>query len=137
MRHFYLFDIDKKSININKTHPYSLFKLFYELYNGNRNNYDYYKKIYGSIIKPIKRKKLNNNLYDIFKTNLFYTKFMNNHYYNDYLENEETKIVINNSYIKVDTNNVKPTFFGVLNKYSNLFVCDFDNNDYFYLENVD
>ncbi len=135
MRHFYLFDINN-NININKTHPYGLYKLFLELYHSSTSNYRYYNRIYGSIIKPINRKLLNNNIYNVYKTNVYYTKFKNKHYYNDYLDNEETRVIINNSFIRVDTNKIKPSFFKYLNKYSNLFVCDFDNNDYFYLESI-
>ena len=134
MRHFYLFDISN-NINIDKTHPYGLYKLFLELYNS-KGNYKYYYRIYDSIIKPINRKLLNNNIYNVYKNNVYYTKFKNKHYYNNYLDKEETIININNSYIKIDTNNIKPAFFKFLNKYSNLFVCDFDNNDYFYLESI-
>ncbi len=134
MRHFYLFDINN-NISIDKTHPYGLYKLFLELYHS-KGNYRYYNKIYGSIIKPIKRKLLNNNIYNLYKNNVYYTKFMNEHFYYNYLDKEETKLCINNSYIRIDSNNVKPAFFKYLNKYSNLFVCDFDNEDYFYLESI-
>ena len=136
MRHFYLFDINESYVDLDKTHPYSLFKLFYDLYKGNKNNYKSYNKVYGSIINPIKRDLLNNNLFNIYKTNLFYYKYMNRHYYNNYLDKEKTRVTINNSFIKIDSNNIKPSFFKILNRYSNLFVCDFDNNDYFYLESI-
>ena len=136
MRHFYLFDINNNFISISKTHPYSLFKLFSDLYNSNKKNYKSYSKIYNSVIKPINKKILNNSLYNLYKNNLFYTKFMNEHYYNNYLDREETRLSINNSFIKIDSNNIKPAFINYLYKYGNLFVCDFDNNDYFYLESI-
>ena len=136
MRHFYLFDINNSLINISNGMEYNLYKFFSDIYNSDKSNYALYNKIYSSIIKPIDKKKLNNNIYNTYKTNLFYTKFKNKHCYYNYLDKEETRIIINNSFIKIDSNNIKPAFIKYLSKYSNLFVCDFDNNDYFFLESV-
>jgi hypothetical protein len=135
MRHFYLFDINNKLINISNN-DYNLYRFFSDIYYSDKSNYKVYDKIYYSVIKPINKKVLNNSIFNTYKTNLFYTKFKNNHYYNNYLDREETRITINNSFIRIDSNNIKPAFIKYLSKYSNLFVCDFDNNDYFFLESV-
>ena len=136
MRHFYIFNINNNFVSIDKTHPYALFKLFLDLYNSSNKNYIYVNKIYNSIIKPINKYELSDNIYNSLCIDESYTRFINNHYYNNYFNNEESKLIINNSYLKVDSNNIKPIFFKYLNKISDLFVCDFDNNDYFYLENI-
>ena len=52
--------------------------------------------------------------------------------YND----EETKLRIGNAYLIMETTSAKPEFFNKLKVNSNLFACDFQNQDYFWIESI-
>lgn len=136
MRNFYIFDINNEFISITKTHPYALYKSFLDLHEMNKDEIKYGINIYNYLTKNIDKNFINNLLYSNLKDDNNYTKFLNIHNYNNYYNNEETKLTINNSYIKIESNSNIPLFFKYLYKYSHLFVCDFDNEDYFYLENI-
>ena len=61
-------------------------------------------------------------------------KTLNKHILNDGVE--KTKLTVYNTYIKIRTNQNLTSFFKVLNKEKNIFVCDFNNKDYFWLSKV-
>ena len=136
MREFYIFNINNEYKNNIKLDPYISYKVFEELHNINSNDMKYGINIYNSLTKPINKKFFNNKIYNEYKNNDSYTKFMNKHRYNDYYSNEESLLIIKNSYIKLDTSSLNSSFFKSLHKNKNLFVCDFNNKDYFWLESI-
>lgn len=136
MRHFYIFNIDinfKKTIKLN---DYFLYKMFDELHNISSENMCYGLNIYNNITKPINKKYINDKLFRCYKNNLHYVKFMNKHMYNNYFNNESSMLTVKNSYIELNSTSINPIFFKSLYKYKNLFVCDFENKDYFWIESI-
>lgn len=133
MREFYIFNINEE---YNKIDPYILYKIFDELHNINQLDIKYGINVFNNITNPINKKYFNNIIYNRYKNNYSYTKFMNKHQYNNYYKPEKSLLTINNSYIKLDTSSTYSSFFKYLNKYKNLFVCDFKNKDYFWLETI-
>ena len=134
MRTFYLFEIKE---NVLKNFKYN----YEELYNL-LENIHYLKtedivlgfNIFNSIVVPLNKEKYNNY---IKKNNLEkenYICYNYTHTINDFYFNESTKMIINNSHIKIKTNKNVPSFFYNLRNLKNLFVCDFNNHDYFLLE---
>ena len=54
---------------------------------------------------------------------------------NNYYRDEESRLIINKAYMLLESNVVKPSFFkDLINK--GLFVCDFENKDYFWLDSL-
>ena len=50
---------------------------------------------------------------------------------------EYSRLLVNSYCIKIKTNLNYPKFFYDINKYSdNIFVCDFESNDYFWLNKI-
>ena len=93
-------------------------------------------KMFSKICKPINKKNLNKLLIDNNDDNLSYTCFKNTHIINDFINNESTKLVIGSSHIKVKSNSMYPSLFNTLKGIPYLFVCDFQNMDYFYLKSI-
>lgn len=80
---------------------------------------------------------LNNKLFLSYKDKSFYTKFLNTHMINDYFTKEKTKLTINKKFLLIRTNEEIPLFFKDIDKNEkNIFVCDFLNRDYFWLEEL-
>ena len=136
MREFYIFNITNEYKYDIKIDPYFLYKIFEELHNINSYDMKYCVNIYNNITKPINKKYINNKIYNEYKNDESYTKFMNKHQINNYYSNENSVLIIKNSYIKLDTTTYKSSFLKYLQKFKNLFVCDFDNKDYFWLETI-
>ena len=65
-----------------------------------------------------------------------YSKINYTHMIYDYFSKEKTKLIINKSYLYIRTTKEMPSFLKVLPKKDNLFVCDFVNKDYFWLEEM-
>ena len=55
----------------------------------------------------------------------------------DYFTNEKTKLIINKKFLVIRSNEEIPVFFkDIEENEKNLFVCDFLNRDYFWLEKL-
>ena len=134
MRTYYIFKINKYFAYIYKRWPYKMYKIIEELYYTKDYDmlisYKYYKKF------AIEFNKLAINEY-IYKTNK-----KNNNYYRDnnihILNNDKyNKLTVNNTCIMLKTNDIYSVFLNDLSSYlDNIFICDFKNKDYFWLESL-
>ena len=136
MRTFYLFEVKSNILKNYKYNYEELYSMLETVYNKENDDIVICYNIFKSLVNPIKKDEQNNY---IKKRNLGdenYICYNYTHSINDYYYNETTKMIINNSHIKIDTNKNVPSFFKELRNYKNIFVCDFDNHDYFVLEQV-
>jgi len=136
MRHFYIFNIKDVFLKLIRREPDILFNTLNSIYNMNIKDINYGLYIYNNIIDPINKNYVSENIYKKYLNDTRYLKFMNTHMYNNYFNKETTRLIINNSFFKLDSTSINPTFFKTLNEYKNLFVCDFENKDYFWLESI-
>jgi len=136
MRKFYVFNINNEFKTISKKTPYNLFKTFQNIYMLGSNEEKLGINMYEKIVKPINKNDLNNYLFTSYRNNDHYTKFMNTHIYNNYYNDEKTKLKVGNAYLILETTSANPEFFSKLRVNSNLFACDFQNQDYFWIESV-
>ena len=133
MRTFYIFNICKEFINLNRTNPYKLFRTFEEIFNAKVSNNDSKIYTFERIVNKINKDNLSQKIFDKYKGDDHYTKFMNTHLYNNYYSDESSKLIINNAFMRLDTTVINPEFFKILDNNKSLFVCDFKNKDYFWL----
>ena len=78
--------------------------------------------------------KINSMIYKKFMDDENYNKILNKHILDDGVE--KTKLTVYNTYIKIKTNQNISAFFKILSNEENVFVCDFNNKDYFWLNKV-
>lgn len=120
---YYLFVIKD---NFFKNHDEYLYEILYKLKTMHRENYNYGISLYYNICNLFDTKSLKH--YVRSKTNL---KFYNNKFYLDkynYFEIRKSCCVINNNkYLREIL-----CIFYIYNK--NIFVCNFDNHEYFWLK---
>lgn len=134
MRTFYLFEV-KDSVLRNYRYNYEdLYLMLERVYNDKTEDIVICYDIFKSIVNPIKKDEYNDYIKRKNLKDENYICYNYNHSINDYYFDETTKMTINNSHIKIDTNKNVPSFFKDFRKYKNIFVCDFDNRDYFVLE---
>lgn len=135
MRTFYIYNINDLLTSIYEKYPYKLFLMLEEAYYTNK--YDLYNSLfmYDQIITNYNKLYINNYLIANNKTDVYYYNKNNIHLISS--SREYTKLMVNSYCLKVKSNLNYPKFFYDINKYSdNIFICDFENKDYFWLNKV-
>ena len=136
MRTFYIFKINKEMAILTKDCPYNIYKNMEQIRKYDLNNFSFCYHIYDQLVSPINLKSVNKLLLNKYKDNIYYQKYYNIHKIFNRYKPEDTKLVIKNTYILLLTNCIKPAFLKELKFDKDLFVCDFDNKDYFWIEQI-
>jgi hypothetical protein len=133
MRTFYIFKIKKEISIIMKETPYNLFKTINDLYYQDSNYLGVSFNVYKDIFDSFNKQYINKKIYNTFKDYKYYSRDGDVHYiYNKYRpENSSLKVFNGHIILKSDT--IKPTLLINYLHSNNLFVCDFKNKDYFWL----
>ncbi len=134
MRTYYIFRINKYFAYIYKKWPYKMYKIVEELYNTKDydmlSTYRYYKKFAINFNKL----SLNEYIYNLNKRDKNYYRDNNTHIINNEKYN---KLVINSTCMILKTDDIYSIFLNDINTYlDNIFICDFKNKDYFWLESL-
>ena len=136
MRTFYLFKINNEYSKLTKNMPYNLYNTYLQMKLSNKNNMEYILNQYKSITDNIDKNHLNQLLFNKMSNMDGYTNYRNLHMFNNYYSDEVSKLVVNHSFIILKSNKPNSTFFTFLFSIPNIFVIDFENCDYFWLESV-
>jgi len=127
MKTYHILCIKKEAYNIYKDKPKSLYKTLYNLYNFNKTDLRLGISIYNEICYKINTKKIKEyiNLLPIKR----YVK-------NKYLINKNI-IIIKPSNIILKNDKIDKDIVYILNNYYEyLFACDFENNKYYWLNEI-
>lgn len=92
--------------------------------------------LFYKIIEKLNSKSLDIQLFKKYQDNYFYTKFKSIHQMNNIYKKEQSKLEIHNHYLLLESTIVKPVFLDALKGLNDLFLCDFENKDYFWLEKM-
>lgn len=129
MRKYYLFVIKNDYQQIYKNHSYVLFKTLENLKGTIPVNFPYGISLYEQLCQTFHSDILNNYIKRKFKCKKINKKIIK---INSMIEN--TYIQVNKSCAIILTNLNIPPVFRVFNIYNKrIFVCDFENQDYFWL----
>ena len=134
MRTYYIFNVNKYYSYMYKNNPFKMYKIFEEIYYS--RDYDSIKTyhILEEIANPFNKIMLNEYIYFEYKLKYGYKRKDNIHYLST---TERTTLRINNYNIKLETESNYSVFFNDISNYNNnLFVCDFENMDYFWLSKL-
>lgn len=134
MRTYYIFRINKYFAYIYKKFPYKMYKIIEELYHTKEYDillsYKYYKRF----AIEFNKLAINEYIYNLNKQNKNYQRDNNIH---TIINEKYNKITINQMCIILKTNDIYSIFLNDLNVYlNNIFICDFKNNDYFWLNSL-
>ena len=136
MRTFYIFKINKDYYNLTKNMPENLYNAYLNIKLSTKNNLKLLYNEYFSFTDSINKKELSNLIYNRMKNQDGYSIFNNTHKFNNYYTDEVSKLVIFNSFMILKSNIQNPTFLTELSKIPNLFIIDFEKEDYFFLSNM-
>lgn len=135
MRTFYIFRINKEMGILLKESPYNLFRSLESIYLLDHQSVGFGKDLLDQLIVPIDKEKYNRLIFDKNKENDFYTKIGDSHRIVNKYRKEDTNIIVKNSHILLNTNIINKNIRKFL-PLSGLFACDFENKDYFWLEEL-
>ncbi len=136
MRTFYVFKIKNEYATLTKNNPYYLFKMLSYIYYLDPSEVKKGIDIFNQMTDSFNTKDLDVNLFKTYKDNYFYTKFKNIHQINNIYKKEESKLIIRKKFLLLQSSVIKPSFLENLEKYENLFFCDFINKDYFWVDKL-
>ena len=135
MRTFYIFKINYEMGILLKESPYNLYRSLEGIYYLDKTSVGYGKDLLDNLIVPIDKDKYNRLIYDKNKDNDFYMKIGDNHKIVNKYRKEDTSISVKNSHILLKTNIINKDIKKFL-PLASLFACDFENKDYFWLEEL-
>lgn len=132
MRKYFLFDISDRYFNVYFHKERLLFRTLESLYNNESHQRANNISLFNQLCVPINIHFLNS----YFDNKVFVRNNKNKHIYISQKTDEKTLIEIKSSCIIMLTNLNFSKLFKVFNYYSKrIFVCDFQNQDYFWLDN--
>ncbi len=135
MRKFYIFKINNEFKVLNKDNGYDLYRQMENIKHLDKSEFYNGIKIYETLANIFNKTEIDRQLYEKNKDSYFYTKYKYTHIINNYYRNEESRLTVNKAYLLLETNALKPSFFKNL-KNMGLFVCDFENKDYFWIDSL-
>lgn len=135
MRTYYIFNVNKEMSILTKDSPYMLFKSFESIYQADRNDLGMASNLYEQLASKFNKTILNQKIVNEYKDNQHYMYTKDRHtYYNKY-KDETCNLTVKNSYIICNSNNSRLELLKRLSGF-NLFACDFENKDYFWLNEI-
>ncbi len=136
MRTFYIFKIKDEYAILTKKNPYQLFRMLFYIYHLEKEEVSRGMDLFYKMVDGLNSKEMDITLFKNYCENYFYTKFKNVHQVNNIYKKEESKLTVKKHYLLLESTVVKPIFLNDLKEYTNLFLCDFENKDYFWLESL-
>lgn len=136
MRTFHIFSIDKSIKSLARDDAYQLYNTFKKIKGLNKDDLSLGINLYEQVAVPIEKEKYNKYIFKNYTDSDFYYKYRSEHNYFNKYRNEESHLKVGSAFLKVETNVSNPDFFKCLKKDHNLFVCDFDNCDYFWMDRI-
>ena len=132
MNTYHIFAIKKDAYNIYKNNEYSLYKLIYNLYNINKEDINYGITLYNQLCYPINKKIIEEYLELIHKIRLGKNRYMISE------NNNKSILIIKPSNIIYKTKKLSNDIIYILNNYYKyLFICNFKEKDYKWINNIE
>ena len=135
MRTFYMFKINPEYSKLSEKIPYNLYSTMMGMKLLESNDQEYIGRQYRALTDAIDE-DLGTNLYQDMSLLDGYMLNGKVHIYNNYYSDEKSRLMISKTFIVLRTNVPNSTFFTFLTKIPNLFVIDFEYQDYFWLKQI-
>lgn len=132
MRKYYLFLIRKDFCNIYRKNAQTLYLTLDNIYRLKNQNFTYGISIYNQLCQTFDIDIITNYFNN--KNRKYIKQYHNKFFVDDVLAKQKSCIQLNRSCVILKTNCNMPYVLQVFKWYSeNIFVCDFNNSDYFWL----
>lgn len=137
MRIYYVFNIKKEVLEIYEKTPSVLYNFMNQLYHLKKDSLDYCNMIFRQVADSFDKDELDLYIYLKLHNKMRYVKKKDDHIINNFYKDEVSIMKVKKSYIIINLNKKSTEFFSLIGDvYENCLVCDFNNQDYFYLRNI-
>ena len=137
MRIYHVFDIKEEYIKLYNDSPGSLYNVLHQLYYLRKRDIEYGFNMFNQLINKIDNYEIDKNIFLKMHNKMTYVKKGESHVINNLYKDEISALKVKKAYILINCNRNYTEFFNLLYEESkNFFVCDFNNNDYFFLSNI-
>jgi len=133
MRTFYIFKIKRELTILTKETPYNLFRTIENLYYLDNDSLGVSFKIYNDLFELYDKEYINKRINNLFKNNRYYSNDGDIHTIDNKYKPEKSTLKVYKSHILLKSDVINPTLLVNYLMADNLFVCDFKNKDYFWL----
>ncbi|MBE6156857.1 MAG: sporulation inhibitor of replication protein SirA [Firmicutes bacterium] len=133
MRTFYIFKIKRELTILTKETPYNLYRTIENLYYLDNDSLGVSFKIYNDLFDLFDKEYINKRIYNLFKNHRYYNKDGDIHTICNKYKPETSTLRVYRSHIILKSDVINPTLLVNYLMTDNLFVCDFKNKDYFWL----
>lgn len=137
MRVYFVFDLKKEYINLYKGNERVLYNILKQIYYLEKEDAKYGYNLFNQLINKIEKDVVDRFIFLKLHQTIPYSKRGCTHYMNNLYKDEVSRLIVKNSYIKIEAEQYVTSFFDVLTLYyKDFFVCDFKNQDFFFLSDI-
>lgn len=137
MKVYFIFDIKKEYINLYKDNERVLYNILKQIYYLEKEDATYGYNLFNQLINKIEKDLLDRFIFLKLHQSIPYSKRDGIHYMNNLYKDEVSRLIVKNSYIKIEAEQDISSFFDILGTYyQEFFVCNFKNQDYFFLSDI-
>lgn len=134
---FYIFNLKEEVYEVYKETPSVLYNFLNQLYYFNKDNLDYGNMLFKQVANRFNKDVLDLKLYIKLHSKMRYSKKGEEHIINNLYKDEISIMKIKKSYIIINSNKDYTEFFNYISKeYPYCFVCDFLNQNYFFIDKI-
>ena len=135
MRVFYIYSVNDFFSSVYEQYPYKLYKMLEDAYLTNKYDMVLYSSNYGQITYNFNKLFMNHYIMANHKLNGYYCKKDNTHIITS--NQDYSKLKIGSHFLKLKSSINYPSFFDTIRDLrGNIFICDFENKDYYWLVNI-
>lgn len=135
MRVFYIFDMKSEFKALYHGNESALFCILKQLYYLNSEEFVYGYRLFEQLTNKIDKNYIDHLLFLKMHQDIPYSKRDDKHRINNLYKDEISILEVRHAYIKIQAEQEGTSFFDILPTFSkNFFVCDFEMQDYFFLE---
>ena len=134
MKVYYIFKIKKEFVSLYKETPSVLYNILKSIYYLDNKSVEYGYNLFNQLIHTINKYELDKDIYIKMHKDIPYIKKDDIHIINNMYKDEISRLRINNFFMKLELNQNFSSFYNYLDKKeSDLFVCNFKQTDFFFL----
>ena len=137
MRTYYAFIIKDSLMHFYRKKPYSLYKILEQIYRLKNNDIVLGYRLLEQVTEPFGIRKTDKFIYKKHLNELEYSRLDDGHMIKNLYSEEITFLKVFHSHVRIKTNNNYSSFFNSIQEYDeNIFVCDFENQDFFWANKI-
>ena len=137
MRTYYAFIIKDSLMHFYSKKPYSLYKILEQIYRLKNNDIVLGYRLLEQVTEPVGTRKTDKFIYQKHYDELEYSRLDDGHMIKNLYSEEITFLKVFHSHVRIKTNNNYSEFFNSIQEYNeNIFVCDFENQDFFWINKI-